>query len=498
MASRPKRVILTQDPCRGVCFGLSPNGFLYEWLDGLFRLPFEFSGWEVTLVAPQEAGGTFDAQPFRRHFGLAATAQGWARLHSGSAIDPGSDDLLDPLLEADMLVGFELPPYLVAGAVRRDIPFVSVAPAPYRFLPDLLVSVSTNVPELARRLQVHHQSPEALLPAAAIFAAGRRRRLGAPLLSQGRFAVFAGQMAVDAALVQDGRIVSPLDHETAARSIAERMDRLFICPHPYEADLGPLLELAGRLPNAILTRLPLYDLLVSPCVGDVVALSSSVLAEAALMGKTVHRLITCDRDRMLSTHTTGAPILCELPELIGSLSGFLSGRETWPVSTGAGSFRTSLGSDWGLGETRLPDLLVPGDPLICQAPDFHTALPEQGWHPADAFCTWTRSSTAQLLLRLKPADRHRLQVTLHSLPVLAAGPQTVTVRLGSGRQVSHRFDLPGETTLSMVLAPGDLVGGSLLDLVVETDRLQTPISLGVGDDHRLLGVGLRRLLIDLD
>ena len=303
-------------------------------------------------------------------------------------------------------------------------------------------------------------------------------------------------MAVDAATVRDGRIETPLDHEAAIRTIAAQVDRLFVCPHPYEADRGPLLELARRLPNAISTRLPLYDLLVSPCVSDVVALSSSVLAEAALMGKATHRLITCDRDRTLLAHAVGPAILCRLPELIRGLSGFLSGHEIPAGPVGAGSFRASLGSDWGLGETEVPELLVPGVPLPCQAPGLLAAPLEQGWHPADGFCTWSRSRTARLLLRTQEADLHRLQVTVHSLPALDAGPQTVTVRLGSGRQVSHRFDQPGEATLGLVLELADLLGGRLLDLAVETDQLQTPQAPGLSDDQRLLGVGLRRILIE--
>lgn len=495
MTSRPKRVLLTQDPFRGDAFGLSSNGFLYEWLDGLFRLPFEAAGWEVELVVPRDAGGRFDARGIADRLALPPTAQGWACVHAGRVLEP--DALFEALPDADMVVGLELPPWIVAGAARRGIPFLSLAPAPYRFLPDLLASVHTSIPVLASRLARHHQDATLLRPAAAIFAAGRRRRLGAPLLSRGRFGVLAGQMAVDAALVRDGCIETPADHEAAILALVGRVDRLFVCPHPYEPDRGPLLDLADRLPNAIVSTLPVYDLIVSPHVTDVVALSSSVLAEAALFGKSAHRLITCDRDMALLAYAVAPPVLCGLADLLAGLDSFLSGCEPQgtPMSVG-GSFRASLGSDWGLADAALPELLLPGVPLSGEAPGPTGASFADGWHPADGFCTWSRQDAARLPLRIGQADPVLLRITLHSLPAAGGAGQTVTVGVGDGPRASHRFDQPGEATLELALDPADLLGGTLLDLSVQTDRLDTPQALGLGPDDRLLGTGLRRIVLE--
>ena len=83
-----------------------------------------------------------------------------------------------------------------------------------------------------------------------------------------------------------------------------------------------------------------------------------------------------------------------------------------------------------------------------------------------------------------------------ALPALGAGPQPVTLRAGGGGvEVSHRFGQPGEATLVLPLALADLPGRRLLDLLVDTDRLQTPQALGLGDD-RLPGVGLRRIPVE--
>lgn len=487
-----KRVVLSQDIFRAPTFGLTSNGFLYQWLDGLLRGMFERAGWQVSLAAPVGAGGTFDADAAADLLELPRTAAGWAQIHGRTEASPDLDLLLGSMFDADLIYGFELPPYVIAWAERHGIPFVSLAPAQLRFLPDLLASVVTNLPSINAMLSDHRVQEDSLNEAAAFFSANRRRRHGCPLLAQGRFGLFVGQMAIDAAVVAQGRIVLPTDHTDAIRAVAETMDRFFIRPHPYESDHSVLRALVVHVPNATMTSLPVYDLLVSPCVTDIVALSSSVLAEASLFGKRAHRLMVCDRDRTLSDRHHLQPLLCTLQDVLRATASFLGGGWNSGASVaGHAPFRESLGMQWGLADSPLPDLLAEGTPMTCASPGLSPASLVDGWTQADDFCTWSNALQARLLIRTNQTTDFRLRMTLHSLPFTDHAGQMVVIRTSGGTTLSHRFRAAGEAVLDVPVTSTDLVGNTLLEIEIETDLLQTPAALGMGNDHRLLGVGLR-------
>lgn len=487
-----KRVVLTQDIFRAPTFGLTGNGFLYQWLDGLLRGMFERSGWQVSLGAPIGAGGTFDTEAAADLLELPRAAAGWAQIHATTDASPQLDRLLGTLFASDLIYGFELPPYLISWAERHGIPFVSLAPAQPRFLPDLLASVVTNVRPIGALLSDHLVPEDSLHEAAAFFSASRRRRHDSPLLAQGRFGLFAGQMAIDAAVVANGRIVLPTDHIDAIRAVAETVDRLFIRPHPLESDHSVLHALAAHVPNATMTSLPVYDLLVSPCVTDIVALSSSVLAEAGLFGKRAHRLMICDRDRTIADRQHLQPLLCTLQDVLRATACFLGrGWNGSASAAGHAPFRESLGMQWGLADTPLPDLLVAGTPVACASPGLSRASLVDGWTQPDEFCTWSNALQARLLFRTSQNTDFRLRLTLHSLPFTDVAGQAVVLRTRGGTILFHQFQAAGEAVLDLPVTSADLVGNTLLEIGIETDLLQTPAALGLGNDHRLLGIGLR-------
>ncbi|MCQ8278841.1 hypothetical protein NFI95_10290 [Acetobacteraceae bacterium KSS8] len=129
---------------------MTANGFNYQWLDGLLRTAFERAGWSVTLVAPAEAGGCFDGEAVAVALSLDRDPAGWATLF-GIQDETPEAEALDRVLDAqlgepypDLLIGYELAPWLARWAHRRQIPFVSIGPAGQRFMPDLLVELQTS------------------------------------------------------------------------------------------------------------------------------------------------------------------------------------------------------------------------------------------------------------------------------------------------------------------------------------------------------------------
>lgn len=506
------RLLLTQDPCRDPTFGMTANPFLYQWLDGLLRTTFERAGWAVDLVAPRAAGGHFDAGAIAAALGLDRSPQGWAAL-SGDIDTARLDDALDAQIlapgaggaAADLLVGFELPPWLMGWATRRGIPAVCIAPSACRFLPTLPVEMHTTLPALHRAATALAIGEDELERAAALFAAARRARHGLPLMTQGRVGLLVGQMAIDAATIAGGRLTRIDEHIETLAEIARGFDWLLVRPHPYETDIAPLRAVCAAIGHARLTRLPTYDLLCAPPVGDVVALSSSVLAEARLFGRQAHGLLHNDRSRCRAALGL-EPVVLGLDDLAGLLgalarSGDLSSAAPDRAGTGratlaAPGLREGLGLDWGLEEQGLPAQLSPGSRIdAAHRPEARIVLPPAsrpaGWWEPDTALLWTRDPVADLLLRVHDGVGRWLGMEVHA-PAHAAAPVEVSLCAGSAH-ASCRLPPGGSTRLGLTVSDDMLIGGTLLDLRVLAGHRTAPAPGSA--DPRTLGVGLAHITL---
>ncbi len=499
------KLLLTQDPCRGPVFGMTANGFNYQWLDGLLRTGFESAGWSVSLAAPIAAGGGFDAEPVAVALSLKRDPAGWASL-SGIRDDTPQAETLDRVLDAqlgepwpDLLIGYELPPWLARWAHRRQIPFASIGPAAQRFLPDLLVELQTSSVALAgvaARLAVDQAE---LDHAAARFGATRRARHHLPLFDSGRLGLVVGQMAVDASLISDGRFARLDDHIDRIRDLADGLDAVLISPHPYETDRTPLHRLADALPRACLTTIGTYDLLSAASVTDVISLSSSVLTEAPLFGARAHRLIESDRSRCYAALGHEASVL-SLDQLQRALAAFVRGDHDVAtpgnvIPTVGAPFREAIDHQWGLDHVSLPSQLRIGETLQAR----HTDMPDSlsaaslvaNWWGADGHYNWSSAEEAVLHLRANHCAGRTLLVRL-CVPAHATGPVTITLCAGSSETRAEM--LPGtEQVLALAITQDMLLGGTLLDVRLRCGRLTRPDV--ENPDRRALGLGLRDIAI---
>ena len=274
----------------------------------------ENRGWLRRLLAPGLAaagctgqdwahdGCHADVAAFMATLGLPASPAGWA---ATSTVDPlptrAATWLDDRLHGAGLVIGFELPLFLLRHLSRRGIGFIDVGIDPVRFARDLFLRIRTNRRPIEHRLQALELNEEVLWTDAALLA-GHALRQHPPILDDpaASATVFFGQTAVDRALVKEGCLADPRAFVPAIAAAAAGSDVLLIRPHPCEPDHGIVEDLARLLAQAgITTRLTpanSYALLASEQVRRVVSLSSSLMTEAPFFGKPACPLVTPDID----------------------------------------------------------------------------------------------------------------------------------------------------------------------------------------------------------
>ena len=215
------------------------------------------------------------------------TESSWATVYN-NALPLMAKEIIKNLIgedKATLIVGFEMPPSVLDYLTNTRIPYINTRISPYRYLDDLLLGFSSNVPEISRRLLDFDTPKPSLYLAASIEKQNRRSAVLS--ITQGAL-VFFGQTPRDTSLIQSNTFISFKDYKESIISAANSVKARYYKPHPllrdenaisFFQDLG--FELVDD--NA-------YDLLSSNALDVVMGLNSSVLYEAVYFKKKVFRL----------------------------------------------------------------------------------------------------------------------------------------------------------------------------------------------------------------
>jgi hypothetical protein len=290
-----KSVVITTDIFRCPEFGLQSVVPNVHWLRGLLHNVFSTTDFALTTFSNECDEGSFEVTRYRRAHDLPQEASGWARLVN-TRISTDDESYFADLLCAALVVGWGLTPALMELLDRHQIPFVDIEVDPIRFCDDLLLRVRTNSPDLSDYFSCLNVDEAVFSTSVAGLRAFVARIEGATVKPSRPFGLFAGQCLIDLSTVESGHIVTPAERMNEISALAQSVDTLFIKPHPFETDTGHLARLLDAIPNARMTRANIYRILSDINLKHVVALSSSVLDEAAMFGVETTRLIEPDRD----------------------------------------------------------------------------------------------------------------------------------------------------------------------------------------------------------
>ncbi|HBK46238.1 MAG TPA: hypothetical protein DDZ67_07360 [Xanthomonadaceae bacterium] len=208
--------------------------------------------------------------------------------------------LLEHLSGCDLLLSFEMPPWLADVCLQAGIPFLDMRASPLRFGRDLYIALRCSDPAILGRIAAHAVPEEEIRLEASLLAANVRmhqRRLEDE--RNHRFTdldnglLFVGQAPFDASLLHpDGRSLRCSDYAERLRQLYENR-RLLYKPHPFALDFAAeeraqLERITGQKATQCLQNA--YQVLSSHENVELVGISSGLLQEARWFDKDTHTL----------------------------------------------------------------------------------------------------------------------------------------------------------------------------------------------------------------
>jgi hypothetical protein len=289
-------------------------------------------------------------------------------------------------------------------------------------------------------------------------------------------------------LTRIGPFIGDIEH-----SLAGRM--LLLKAHPMEPKSADLLALYEHFPRARFTADNIYALLASPAIQRVVTISSSVAAEAPMFDKTAQRLITPDLHSLPSGivsrfHRVDArsTSIAYWADILDAMPSFMFLDEPPPP------LRQRFSVNWGYSR----DMTVPVSRRIARGETVGFATGSRGsdmclfgWSDPEPWGVW--SDGAEAMLQFDPPEGvEAVEIELSPFVPDQAHPLEMTLcpRAGSPLESASFEFHSGEAVVIEVPVPP---GGGTVELLFRFPQRVSPHQLGLGDDQRLLGVGLRRL-----
>lgn len=187
----------------------------------------------------------------------------------------------------DLIIGYEMSRQTKAILDTIGAHYVDMWLHPIRFMDDVLFGMTSSIDAVRRELATFNVEPNQMQLYAdrikiQMYKGWYRKEADVPENS----AVFIGQMMNDKSVCLNGRFLSLLDFKERFAEIAAEHSHVYYARHPYlKSGDEEVLAFVRGLPNVTLTELPTYRLIASPNVRTVFGLSSSVIAEAAMLGK---------------------------------------------------------------------------------------------------------------------------------------------------------------------------------------------------------------------
>lgn len=409
-----------------------------------------------------------DEVPVLEALGLPPVTASWVRFYSHPEALPLVAEILDEHVLArpggpDLVLGWELSPNMLRVLAARRVPTIEFNLDAVRFAPDLFLRARANRQGYRLRLAAHAVPDAPLRAHAARFAASLP---AAPALPPAT--LFAGQVADDSSLIEGA----------ALAGVSELLPAfppgppLLLKPHPHGAPHPDIAALHGRFGNARVTTDNIYALLAAPHVKRVVAMSSSVLAEAALFGKPVTALITPDQHPDRLAEYGGYARLDARFLTAGFWRALLEGG---PAAGAGGALSISglFNRSWGR-VAGLPQIerhaLGAGTRYRFGAGQNGVGLLGLGWTRTGPDRSRTEAGLATIHLTPEAAPRGmRVHLHCHSASPTRLAVAARSPRLGGERGLaSATLEAGFAQVVSLVLPPG--LCGAPLELVLRPDQ----------------------------
>jgi hypothetical protein len=240
---------------------------------------------------------SFNLEEFRRLAG--ADTRSWASCYF-QVPEPATAYLKRYIETIDLVVSFEMPPWLSLFCIKNKIPFLDFRVSPLRFGRDLYIAFRCSQPSFSERVSDHLVTQDELRLEAAILSANVRMHQRRLRDERGyRFTSLEGGIVVIGQAPYDASVIAPdrqqlrfEDFSDQVRALCKERNLLYK-PHPKAAESAPeeiarLRRIIGKAPTICLQNA--YQILSTREDVELLGISSGLLQEAQWFGKTSHTL----------------------------------------------------------------------------------------------------------------------------------------------------------------------------------------------------------------
>lgn len=182
-----------------------------------------------------------------------------------------------------IVIGYEMPPWLIEVLSSREIAFVSIRISPIRFCRDLYFAVDSNLRGFHDGISSFIIDDEVLYLEAGLLRASIQHNARDRYAKKEKATIFIGQTGRDASLVnRNGDFANVLDFSEQIRSFVGK-DGLLYAPHPLagrhrKSELRALKRIVGYEP--ITTKSNIYEILAGKPDVSLFTISSGSSQEA--------------------------------------------------------------------------------------------------------------------------------------------------------------------------------------------------------------------------
>lgn len=229
--------------------------------------------------------GAYESPRWRvySHLGLPFTSTSWAEVYEGATDPEFLYEIIAPRLADCLVVGFELPPYIMNVLQSAGFPFIDFAIHPVRYMTDYLFGVRTNVARWRTKLE-RCAVPDSVFRAFARRSKARTTRVMRGSLPDEGTALFLGQIDVDASLIADKRIAGSEDVERALVELSFVYPKVYYKQHPHNPNKQEIDQLISRVRSCERLEINVYDAFGIDRFALITTLSSGAAIEARYFG----------------------------------------------------------------------------------------------------------------------------------------------------------------------------------------------------------------------
>lgn len=152
----------------------------------------------------------------------------------------------------------------------------------------------------------------------------------------------------------------------------------------------------------------------------------------------------------------------------------------------------------------LPSPVPPALPMVAKPSliDFGGYRPAveflgQGWGTPESWGVWSNAEKPQVRFRVASSDLRTIDIEVFPLVNALRPTQTINLSVNGCELASQTYSdtSTGRAFIGGTVPIACLKTDNVMDVELSTDRLVTPASLGMKDDVRQIGIGIKRLIV---